>query len=341
MISPFYDPMIAKCRRRGDDRDEAGAAGRHADEASLAGPDQRRLLFAALSHPAFVAATSIPASCAHRRRVRDEPSTSAAPMAFRRGPKPSVAALAAERCRRKPGRSRFRLNDRAADRRADSRIRRDDSRGTWRGFLRLRGRADAWCSKWPGGFRACSARLVAVACRRRRRSSRRCRARSSASRFPAGEAVTKGQSLLVLEAMKMEHGLVAPFDGVAAELNAAEGGQGERGHLARSDREGGGLMPGRYFDEWAVGDTLEHQPHRTVTETDNLLISTLTTIRSRFTSTRNMPARRSSGGSSSTALSPSRCWSVLRRRHHSGDAGRQSRLRQGAECPSRCSSRTR
>ena len=35
-------------------------------------------------------------------------------------------------------------------------------------------------------------------------------------------------------------------------------------------------MPGRWFDEWAVGDRLEHQPHRTVTETDNLLISTLT-----------------------------------------------------------------
>lgn len=35
-------------------------------------------------------------------------------------------------------------------------------------------------------------------------------------------------------------------------------------------------MPGRFFDEWTVGDTLAHQPHRTVTETDNLLISTLT-----------------------------------------------------------------
>ena len=35
-------------------------------------------------------------------------------------------------------------------------------------------------------------------------------------------------------------------------------------------------MPGRYYDEWRIGDRLEHQPHRTVTETDNLLISTLT-----------------------------------------------------------------
>lgn len=35
-------------------------------------------------------------------------------------------------------------------------------------------------------------------------------------------------------------------------------------------------MPGRFFDEWQVGDTLAHTLTRTVTETDNLLISTLT-----------------------------------------------------------------
>jgi acyl dehydratase len=35
-------------------------------------------------------------------------------------------------------------------------------------------------------------------------------------------------------------------------------------------------MPGRFFDEWSVGDALEHQPRRTVTETDNLLICALT-----------------------------------------------------------------
>ena len=35
-------------------------------------------------------------------------------------------------------------------------------------------------------------------------------------------------------------------------------------------------MPGRYFDEWQVGDTVAHAITRTVTETDNVLISTLT-----------------------------------------------------------------
>jgi 3-methylcrotonyl-CoA carboxylase alpha subunit len=41
----------------------------------------------------------------------------------------------------------------------------------------------------------------------------------------AGDAVTKGQKLLTLEAMKMEHTLTAPFDGTVAELNAEAGAQ--------------------------------------------------------------------------------------------------------------------
>jgi acyl dehydratase len=35
-------------------------------------------------------------------------------------------------------------------------------------------------------------------------------------------------------------------------------------------------MAGRYFDEWQVGDTVAHAITRTVTETDNILITTLT-----------------------------------------------------------------
>lgn len=35
-------------------------------------------------------------------------------------------------------------------------------------------------------------------------------------------------------------------------------------------------MPGRFFDEWQVGDRIEHPIRRTVTETDNLLFSTMT-----------------------------------------------------------------
>ncbi|MFL6734533.1 MAG: MaoC family dehydratase [Sphingomicrobium sp.] len=35
-------------------------------------------------------------------------------------------------------------------------------------------------------------------------------------------------------------------------------------------------MSGRFFDDWQVGDRIAHSVTRTVTETDNVLISTLT-----------------------------------------------------------------
>ena len=35
-------------------------------------------------------------------------------------------------------------------------------------------------------------------------------------------------------------------------------------------------MAGKWFDEWTVGDRLAHDIRRTVTETDNLLFSTMT-----------------------------------------------------------------
>ena len=35
-------------------------------------------------------------------------------------------------------------------------------------------------------------------------------------------------------------------------------------------------MAGKYFDEWAIGDTLAHDIRRTVTETDNLLFTVMT-----------------------------------------------------------------
>jgi 3-methylcrotonyl-CoA carboxylase alpha subunit len=54
-----------------------------------------------------------------------------------------------------------------------------------------------------------------------------------------GDKVAKGQKLLTLEAMKMEHSLAAPFDGMVAELAAAEGAQVSEGSLlVRVEKEG-------------------------------------------------------------------------------------------------------
>jgi acyl dehydratase len=36
------------------------------------------------------------------------------------------------------------------------------------------------------------------------------------------------------------------------------------------------MMAGRYYEQWTIGDRIEHAIRRTVTETDNLLITTLT-----------------------------------------------------------------
>ncbi len=35
-------------------------------------------------------------------------------------------------------------------------------------------------------------------------------------------------------------------------------------------------MAGKFFEELSIGDTFEHQPSRTVTETDNLIFTTMT-----------------------------------------------------------------
>ena len=51
------------------------------------------------------------------------------------------------------------------------------------------------------------------------------------------EKVVKGQRLLTLEAMKMEHALTAPFDGAVAELTAQPGAQVQvEALLARIER---------------------------------------------------------------------------------------------------------
>ncbi|MBW8305054.1 MAG: methylcrotonoyl-CoA carboxylase, partial [Brevundimonas sp.] len=57
-----------------------------------------------------------------------------------------------------------------------------------------------------------------------------------------GDTVAKGQPVVVLEAMKMEHALVAPFDGVVGEISVAVGAQVADGAVlatvhAHSDKE--------------------------------------------------------------------------------------------------------
>jgi hypothetical protein len=53
-----------------------------------------------------------------------------------------------------------------------------------------------------------------------------------------GDTVTAGQTILVVEAMKMEHALTAPFDGVVAASCASEGCGASRSGCCRTVRRG-------------------------------------------------------------------------------------------------------
>ena len=54
----------------------------------------------------------------------------------------------------------------------------------------------------------------------------------------AGDAVVRGQTLVVLEAMKMEHAITAPADGVVSEVFHKDGDQvGEGAELLRMESE--------------------------------------------------------------------------------------------------------
>src|SRR5205814_6771729 len=55
--------------------------------------------------------------------------------------------------------------------------------------------------------------------------------RVTAVEVSKGDKVAKGQRLLTLEAMKMEHALTAPFDGTVAELSALAGTQVTEGQI--------------------------------------------------------------------------------------------------------------
>jgi len=58
-----------------------------------------------------------------------------------------------------------------------------------------------------------------------------------AAEVRVGDSIVEGSKLVTLEAMKMEHSLTAPFDGIVTELNAVEGAQVSEGDvLARIER---------------------------------------------------------------------------------------------------------
>jgi 3-methylcrotonyl-CoA carboxylase alpha subunit len=229
-VSPFYDPMIAKLIARGDDRDEAIAGLADMLDEVEVWPVRTNagFLFNALLHPAFVAAdidTGFIARELDALVPESEPDDAlwrgAAAVALAEDEEePSLGSLAG-----------FRLNARPSA-----------SVGLGRGgTFRTVSLHDEGEVAPVSGFRDDEQVVVflegqAFGFQRSARGSVGAAAGDGAILAPmpgkvtsvdvaAGDAVTKGQRLLTLEAMKMEHGLVAPFDGVVAELAAVAGAQ--------------------------------------------------------------------------------------------------------------------
>jgi 3-methylcrotonyl-CoA carboxylase alpha subunit len=224
-VSPFYDPMIAKLIASGSNRDEASAELRNGIDGTEVWPVKTNAGFLGrlLDLPEFAAgdvdtgliARAVDALVTPPEPEHEELREAAALLCASPGQSPVSAALG------------FRLN---APSRAEARI-KDDS-GVIHDVLFsevaedfpaadvlsfVDGFAHRYVLAEPRGsgvggvgdgviLSPMPGRIIAVD-------------------VAAGDRVAKGQKLLTLEAMKMEHSLTAPFDGMVAELNCEVGAQ--------------------------------------------------------------------------------------------------------------------
>jgi len=252
-VSPFYDPMIAKIIAHG--RSRAGARkellGTLDSVVTWPVHNNAGFLHKCLSHPDFVAGevdTGLIAREADMLLPEEEPSQAVLDLAA------SALALEAARfdavfgtqsMRRLAG---FRLNAeperetvlfkggrRLTGRRtqiSDANQFKTFARPVSRGILVVdRGRTVALSTQPEAGsageagdgaiLSPMPGKLIAVAVKK-------------------GDKVKKGQTLVTLEAMKMEHSLAAPFDGIVAELNGSEGAQVSEGTLLARIEKGEG-----------------------------------------------------------------------------------------------------
>ena len=216
-VSPFYDPMIAKLIAHGETRDEARETLSDMLDDSAIWPVRTNAAFliAALAHPEFAAGEVDTGLIG-----RDGEAMAADP-----SPSPEALTDAAMAMVPRSLASGFRLN--AAERntapflldgvRVDVALAGHGADEPMSDMLIAESGMVWQLSPWRVGGGAAAAgngtilspmpgKIIAVDVMK-------------------GDVVTKGQKLLTLEAMKMEHTLVAPFDGMVAELNAEAGAQ--------------------------------------------------------------------------------------------------------------------
>ncbi|TCM18834.1 3-methylcrotonyl-CoA carboxylase alpha subunit [Novosphingobium sp. PhB165] len=217
-VSPFYDPMIAKVIAWGEDRDEARERLGEMLEDSAVWPVRTNASFLvkALQHPDFAAGKVDTGLIG-----RDGESMAEAPV-----PSDEVLQAAANSLVSAVPMAGFRLN--AAPARAawfsldgekvEIELTGEGSEEPDDGVL-VTEQGQAWLlTPWRrdgvhGAADGSGAILAPMP------------GKVIAVDVTQGQSVTKGQKLLTLEAMKMEHTLAAPFDGVVAELNVVGGAQ--------------------------------------------------------------------------------------------------------------------
>jgi propionyl-CoA carboxylase alpha chain/3-methylcrotonyl-CoA carboxylase alpha subunit len=236
-ISPFYDPMIAKLIAHADTREMAAEALATGCRGVEVWPVRTNAAFLArcAAHPDFVAAkvdTNFIADRLEDLTARTVPSLSPRAVA-------AVGRLAAssEDCdRRSPWRSAcgaagLRLNAPSADMArvfvdGDPTTARFDFSRTEPVLMAGEGEAVVFAdgAAFSLTLRSGADRTAAAGA-----SDGVIRApmpgRIASVAAAPGETVAAGQTLVVLEAMKMEHALAAPFAGVVAEVAAGEGDQ--------------------------------------------------------------------------------------------------------------------
>jgi 3-methylcrotonyl-CoA carboxylase alpha subunit len=217
-VSPFYDPMIAKLIAYGEDREEARLTLSEMLEESAIWPVKTNSAFLinALDHPDFIAGTvdtgligrdgdAMTAEPVPSQQALTNAAMAMVPRSLQSGFRLNAAEVRSALFLLDGKRVEVELHGPGAEHPAPAMLVAEGGSvwqlAPWRAEGNAAGAASdgAILSPMPG-------KVIAV-------------------EVAAGDMVTKGQKLLTLEAMKMEHSLTAPFDGVVAELNAVAGAQ--------------------------------------------------------------------------------------------------------------------
>ncbi len=216
-ISPFYDPMVAKVIAHGPSREDARQRLAKMLDETAVWPVRTNAAFLArlLHHPQFVAGDVDTGLIGRDGAALAEPLAPSAAVLAKAAARLVVPSLAPGlRLNAAPVRTGHFLLDGAPIEIAFAGAATNPAPFTLVCEHGQVWRLERWHHKPTDGATAGDGAILAP-----------MPGRVIAVSVAQGETVTKGQKLLTLEAMKMEHTLVAPFDGVVAALETQAGAQ--------------------------------------------------------------------------------------------------------------------